>query len=103
MADEFDDSVAPVLLGAYVLAGITYLDYGGLVKEQRQVHGRVVRASTSEGVILEIAGGEEFWLPPDPTGYDPAEPGQYRLRSTGEIVVDPDYITGFMVEPPDHH
>jgi len=66
-------------------------------------HGRVARASTAEGVILQTASGEEIWLPPDFDSYHPADPGEYRLRSTGEVVVNPDYTATWTVWPPDRH
>lgn len=87
----------------HVLAGITKVDHAGNVVEQRQFHGRVARASTAEGVILQTASGEEIWLPPDFDSYHPADPGEYRLRSTGEVVVNPDYTATWTVWPPDRH
>jgi len=39
-------------------------------------------------------------LPPEPEAYEPAPPGEYRLRSTGEVVVDPDYLTTWTVGSP---
>jgi hypothetical protein len=34
--------------------------------------------------------------------FEAAPPGEYRLRSSGEVVVNPDYITSWVVEaPPD--
>ena len=37
--------------------------------------------------------GEIEWLPPDLRAFKKARPGEYRLRSTGEVVLDPDYTT----------
>jgi hypothetical protein len=44
--------------------------------------------------------GELFWLPPDIRAFQDAQPGEYRLRSTGEIVVDPDFITNWTINHP---
>ena len=82
---------------------MTRLDNAGNVTEQRQFHGRVIKASTAEGVVLKNEQGEEMWLPPDYEAFEPADPGEYRLRSTGEIVVNPDYTTTWTVSPPDRH
>jgi len=35
---------------------------------------------------------KEIYLPPDLTVFRKAEPGTYRLRSTGQEIEDPDYI-----------
>ena len=40
---------------------------------------------------------------PDPESYAPADPGEYRLTSTAEVVVDPDYLTTWTRHPPDRH
>ena len=44
-------------------------------------------------VTIALAGREPFTLPPDPEAFEAAEPGQYRLRTTGEVVTDPDFLT----------
>lgn len=102
MPNEFDVDSAE-LLGAYVVVGITRLNYGGKVVEQRQFHGRVVRATRAEGVVIVNAAGQELKLPPDGRAFTPADPGEYRLRSTGEVVVDPDYTATWTVTPPEGH
>lgn len=102
MTRSFDVDSAE-LMGAYVLVGITRLDYGGRVVEQSQFHGRIVRATSVEGVVIVNAAGEELKLPPDGRAFTPADPGEYRLRSTGEVVVDPDYTATWTVTPPEHH
>lgn len=101
MSDEFDDQFAAELLGTHVLAGITRMDRSGRVLKQQQIHGRVVRAIPGEGVYILDADGKEHWLPPHRPSYVPADPGEYRLRSTGEIVVDPDYVTTWTLHPRD--
>ena len=102
MRDNFDLNAAE-LLGAHVLVGITCLDRSGRVAEQYQFHGRVVRASRGEGIVIVNAVGEELKLPPDGRAFVPADPGEYRLRSTGEVVVDPDYTATWTITPPAHH
>jgi hypothetical protein len=54
--------------------------------------GVAVRRAEASGV---------YWLPPDLRGWKPAPPGEYRLKSTGEVVVDPDYLAAWtVVQPP---
>jgi hypothetical protein len=35
--------------------------------------------------------------------YEPAEPGEYELRATGQKVVDPTWLTKWIVSPPKQH
>jgi len=92
----FDHALAAELLGKHVLVGITNLDHEENLIEQSQYHGDVVVADEREGFRFKLRGtreGEFEWLPPDTRGFSPAPPGEYRLRSTGEVVVNPDYTT----------
>ncbi|MBN7463153.1 hypothetical protein I3U64_23750, partial [Mycobacteroides abscessus subsp. abscessus] len=41
---------------------------------------------------------ETFTLPPAPESFSPAAPGEYRLRSTGEVITDPDYLATWTVD-----
>jgi hypothetical protein len=103
MADQSDDQFAAELLGTDVLVGVTMVDHAGRVKERRQFHAQVVQASAEEGVTLVDSEGGEHWLPLDPEAYEPAEPGEYELRSTGQVVVDPTWLTKWIVHPPKQH
>lgn len=97
---EFDEAQANDLIGKYVIIGLTYRDEQGEVMEQRQVHGTVVSAHQIKGFEIELAGersGDIFTLPPDPRAFKEADPGEYRLRSTGEVVVDPDLVTKWTI------
>ena len=85
------------------IVGVTMVDHAGKVKERRQFHGQVVQASAADGVTLVDSDGGEHWLPFDPAAYEPAEPGEYELRSTGQIVVDPTWLTKWIVSPPKRH
>ncbi|WP_430395826.1 hypothetical protein [Ferrovibrio sp.] len=98
----FDAERASDLLGRYVLIGITYVTAEDVLLRQEQAHG-VVGKVTSEGVTIELCGeraGETMQIPPVFQSLSPAAPGEYRLRSTGETVVDPDFLwTWTVVEP----
>jgi len=88
------------LLGKSVLVGITRVDHNGELLGQNQFHGRV-ESLDDDLVHVKIAGsGEDFTLPPEPLAFARASPGEYRLRSTGEIVVDPDFTTSWTVREP---
>ncbi|GAB5895435.1 hypothetical protein [Mycolicibacterium mageritense] len=53
-------------------------------------------------IEIESPGGETFTLPPAPESFSPAPPGEYRLRSTGEVVTDPDYLATRTVGGQEH-
>jgi hypothetical protein len=87
------------LVGKYLLIGITFLDENEEVIEQFQTHGPVISADDLDGIVIEKPGGSgAFCVPPDRRSLSPARKGQYRLRATGEIVDDPDYVSTWTVE-----
>ncbi len=66
---------------------------GKTVKAQGQYHGRIVAADKDKGFKIECEGvwaGKTMGLPPHLQSFRPANPGKYELRSTGEVVNDPD-------------
>src|SRR5438552_2028901 len=74
-------------IGKHLLVGLTYVDHNDEVTRQVQLHGTITRI-TDEGIFINQANAEEeFSLPPDVESLKPARPGEYRLRSTGEVVV----------------
>lgn len=87
-------------IGKHVLVGLTYVDHDDQVTEQLQLHGTITRI-TDEGIFFDQANEEgEFSLPPDVESLQPAKPGEYRLRTTGEVVVDPDYVCSWTIKAP---
>ncbi|MGB7589031.1 MAG: hypothetical protein WBM00_10020 [Solirubrobacterales bacterium] len=56
-------------------------------------------ADERHGFALRRADtGDLEWLPPDLRAFKPAEPGEYTLRPTGEVVVDPDFLSTWIAE-----
>ncbi len=95
----FRDDEAARTIGKLVLVGVTYVDEAGELLEQVQFHGVVECAERDRGFAIRRADtGQLEWLPPDPQAFRPAEPGEYRLRSSGEVVVDPDFLSTWTVE-----
>jgi hypothetical protein len=78
-------------IGKRVLVGITFKDRSGDLIEQFQMHGRIARISSSEGIVLTKSDGGEFILPPNIGFLQPARPGMYTQRSDGRVVNDPDF------------
>jgi hypothetical protein len=103
MTDGSDQDFAAELVGTHLLVGLTHLDHAGNVVRKEQFHGIVIRASVEEGVILVDADGQELTVPLNREAFRPADPGEYRLRSTGEVVIDPAWLATWTVRPPDRH
>jgi hypothetical protein len=100
----FDHAFASELVGRSVLVGITYVDRQGEIKSQQQFFGTIIKADPHFGFCLVLTGQrahETYWLAPDTRVLHKASPGEYRLRSTGEVVIDPDYTSTWTVTQPD--
>jgi hypothetical protein len=100
MADDWDVQQAATLVGKYALVGLTYVDADGTVRRQIQIHGRITAVEETLVTMRLHGSEEEFTLPPIWEAFEPAEPGEYRLRSTGEVVVDPEVLAKFRVSRP---
>ena len=79
----------PQYIGKRLLVGITVHNSEGEFLYQEQFHGLIVGADDGSVVIERADNGVRVSLPPELTK---APPGEYRLRSTGEVVTDPDYL-----------
>ena len=84
-----------LLIGKILLIGITVVDEGGEVIEQFQVYGPIVRVDSDGITIRRNKSGTDFVIPPDFNNIHDAQPGEYRLRSSGDVVVDPDFISSW--------
>jgi hypothetical protein len=91
---ELDEAKAKEYVGKTVLVGITDLDRNGKPTKQRQFFGTISEISVKNGMIVTSKNNAtHLALPPDLSTLLPAKPGVYRLRSTGEVVTDPDFLT----------
>jgi hypothetical protein len=98
--EVWDTSLANTLVGKVLLVGITNVGDDGSVINQQQLFGRVLSTHPQNGILLSLLGqrtGEKFNLPPDTRSINAAGLGEYRLRSTGEVLVNPDYTATFSV------
>jgi hypothetical protein len=100
----WDQEEADGLVGRLVLVGVTYLAADGkTVNSQAQRYGRIVSANETSGFEIACEGkwaGETMKLPPVLKAFHSARPGQYRLRSTGETIENPDLTTAWSVTEP---
>lgn len=89
------------LLGKVLLIGLTYYTHDNVLIERQQYCGTVIE-SNNKTICIKQKNGELFSLPPDLSSTKPAPPGEYRLRSTGETVINPDFLSTWNVnEPPE--
>ena len=99
---EFDEDLAQSYVGRTIIIGLTYLDHAGNFLEQRQLHGEIVSAGR-DGIEIALAGkfaGQTWNMPPTLEGIRSAPAGDYRLRETGEVVVDPDLMSTWTITKP---
>lgn len=89
------------LLGKCVLVGATYVCAGALDR-QVELHGTVVSANPDDGVVVAVGGeGIRVTLPRRLDVVQPAPPGRYRVRGSGELVVNPDlFLTCTVTQEP---
>jgi hypothetical protein len=94
------------LRGRTVLLGLTFADAEGNLIERIQRHGVIESADPERGVVTRLVApglpwdGELYRLPPDLPNFSEAAPGTYRLRSTGETIVDPDFTASWEIRSP---
>ncbi|MDQ4048225.1 MAG: hypothetical protein M3131_02430 [Actinomycetota bacterium] len=91
-APSLNEERARFALGKQVLVGLTTLSTAGELIERKQFAGRLATVDRLRGLELELEDGDRYWLPPDVRSLEPAPPGDYRLRSTGQTVRDPDFL-----------
>ena len=98
---HIDESKAAKYIGKTVLVGVTYYDHREKLLGREQWAGRIVRISNQEGIVIDLEDSDhKCRLLPDLSNLRPAEPGVYRLESTGKEVVDPDYLTTWICRSP---
>ena len=100
MAGETDDAKAARFIGKHALVGLTYVNADGTVRKQVQLHGRITAVDETVVTMRLHGSDEEITLPPALEAFEPAEPGEYRLRTTGEVVVDPDLLASWTITAP---
>jgi hypothetical protein len=98
----FTQEQIDALTGSKLLVGLTYLRPDGEVEGRVEFAGTVYEVGPDVVSVRRHDTGEVFTLPPAPEAFQPAEPGDYRLRSTGEVIVNPDFICTMTVQMADN-
>ena len=94
MNSQLHEAEARKYIGKTVLIGIADLDRDGKPTKQRQFFGTITEISVQNGMIITSKNDStQLALPPELSTLRPAKPGIYRLRTTGEVVIDPDFLT----------
>lgn len=73
------------------------MDADGLVLGREQFCGEVVDVGDGVVVVERPDEADPAVLPADEEAYKPAPPGEYTLAGSGEVVVDPDWLTTWTV------
>ncbi|MCB0792253.1 MAG: hypothetical protein H6595_12980 [Flavobacteriales bacterium] len=95
--ENWDDFRA-MLRGKVFLVGVDLLSGDGALIEKYQTAG-VVEELTNDGFfLLKREDGSLFTLPYEPTSIKVADKGEYTLKATNEVIVDPDYMTTWDVK-----
>lgn len=95
MPESYDE-----LMGKVLLIGLSYYSQGGKFIEDKQLYGRVTESNES-CITIAQANGEKSSIPPDLSAIEIAAPGDYTLRSTNEVVRNPDYLARYNVTLPE--
>jgi hypothetical protein len=84
-------------IGKRLLVGISYYDSKDKLTEQIQFHGIITGVNKKVITIKRADTKEDFTLP---YKVQPAPKGEYRFKSTGEIVINPDFLVKWEVRNP---
>ena len=95
----FNDAAVADLVGKTVLVGITRVDRSGNLLGHEDYRGRIIRANSEEGVVIQTPSGMLQRLPPDLRAFFVARRGGYRSRTSGEVINDPDLMTRWTHTP----
>jgi hypothetical protein len=86
-------------IGKLVMVGVTLVDHKGTLVKRVQAHGVIKAIEADAGIILSLSDpSKPFLLPPVLTSLRAVAPGTYRERSTGDLVLNPDYATVWQAE-----
>jgi hypothetical protein len=88
-------------IGRTLLLGVTHTGPDGDFRDQEQLVGTIMVVDLDDGIVVSCdPDGRQFILPGDPSWVERAPAGEYRLRSTGQVVTNPDYLACLTLRQP---
>lgn len=105
------------IIGKTILVGITFLEHDGTFISMIQFSGKIVSADKHESIIIasenlknvmdlipdtsQKGSCDTYSLPPDLSALKMAPMGEYRLKSTGEVIINPTLLTSWTLTAPE--
>lgn len=86
-----------ILKGKLFLIGLTFVDQEDKLIEQYQTSGTVDELTNERFIKLNRNDGSVFQIPYDEDSIKKAAKGEYKEKSTGNIIKDPDYQTSWTI------
>jgi len=91
-----------LLKGKVFVIGLSFVDKDGQLIEQYQTHGTVI-GLTSNGLLKILREDNSiFQMPFDKEIIEKAKKGEYREKTTGQIIQDPDFMATWEITIPDN-
>jgi len=106
------------IIGKTVLVGIPFLKHDGVFVSMIQFSGVIASADKHRGIaitsenlksVIDLipdtapkGSKDTYVLPPDLSALKPAPEGKYRLKSTGEVIVNPELMTIWTLNAPEN-
>jgi hypothetical protein len=75
-----------------LVVGLTFVDPQGNLLDQFQTAGRVEGFEADGTVMLRQLDGRIFRIPSEAAAFRRAEPGSFRIRHSGQVVENPDFM-----------
>ncbi len=86
------DELKEYLKEKVFLIGLSFVDKNGNLVDQYQTHGTIIEL-TDDGLFkIKREDNSIFQMPYDKNTIKKADKGEYREKSTGQIIINPDYI-----------
>jgi len=85
------------LKGKLLLIGLSFVDKKGDLVEQYQTHGTIIELTDNGLLKIKRNDNTIFQMPYDKETISQPDKGEYRERSTGLIIKDPDYIMSWEI------
>ena len=104
------------IIGKTILVGITFLKHDDTFISMVQFSGKIINADKHNGIVIlsenlknvidmipdtsPKGSSETYTLPPDLSALKTAPEGEYRLKATGEVIINPDLLTMWTLTVP---